>query len=130
MPGDCYASAGRHLMDAWIADREQGMTLVHGRPTLTVEPFAEYGHAWIEFLVPMEKLGELTGKKCELVMVYDTESEGVFPRELYYRVGQIDPEKCFRYDIDQMRHWVLSTGHWGPWEGPEACGPVDDRNKA
>ena len=125
MTGNCYASAGQHLMEAWTMGRDNGMVLVHGRPTLAVEPFIQYGHAWIEYKVKMDALSDITGKNVEVEMVLDTESGNVLQRDLYYLVGRIDPESCIRYSVDDMRRWVLKTGHWGPWEGPDACGPVE-----
>ena len=111
-------------MDKWLADQEEGMTLVHGRPTLQCEPFGEYGHAWIEYRQPLENMSKMFNKNIELEVVFDVVTGMTMPKELYYKAGKIDPDKCFRYDVDAMRRWVLDTGHWGPWEGPEACGPV------
>ena len=111
--GDCYEAAGRAFMNHcfgsvelldWI---ELGpVMLVHGRPTLTVEPFIEYGHAWIE-------IGD--------VLVYDAEREIVLPLAMFYQVGQIDQTKCLRYDFESVRRWTISTEHWGPWEGPDGA---------
>jgi len=124
MAGDCYANAGRHLMDLWLANKDEGFTLVHGRPILQAPPHIEYGHAWLEFRRPIPALSELTGRKCEMEMVLDVESGNLLPKELFYMAGEIDPDKCIRYTTDEMRRWVLDTGHWGPWEGPDGVGPV------
>ncbi len=110
--GDCYAAAGKKFMDHELgfaelfegADLIGPVMLVHGRPTLTVAPFIEYGHAWIE-------IGD--------VLAFDAEREIVMPLELFYRAGQIDPTKCLRYDYADLKRWTNLTEHWGPWEGPE-----------
>lgn len=121
--GNCYAAAGAFLLDAGVAGRAEGVTLVHGRPVLQVEPFCQYGHAWVEFT---EVLGELGGRTVAVELCRDCESGVTLPRQLYYHLGRIAEEDCFRYTIDDLRRWVLETGHWGPWEGPEACGPSDN----
>ena len=125
MKGNCYEVAGCYLLDAWTRGEAGNLVLVHGRPTLQVTPFCEYGHAWIEIAQNLERLGA----KAELVLCLDTESGVLVPRELFYKVGRIDPASCLRYRIEDLRRWVVETGHWGPWEGPEACGPVG-RSKA
>jgi len=114
--GNCYQAAGEFLMDKAFGGEHEGLVLVHGRPTLQVEPFCEYGHAWIEYEVPF---GDGTMTMCR-----DVERGVEFPVFMFYSVGNIDPDQCFRYTYPDLARWVTETGHWGPWEGPEACGPV------
>ena len=108
--GRCYETAGRMFQDIDMGLESpfpEGIgpvRLVHGQPTLTVEPFAVYGHAWLE-------AGPL---------VFDTEKQALIPKALYYRIGQIDEDSCFYYDRTKFRRMCLDHGHWGPWEGPEA----------
>lgn len=119
--GDCYAAAGRTLMDRWMAGEADELIVVHGQPTLQVAPFCQYGHAWLE---QPQTVGEVDGEVLTLVICTDAETGVSLPRELYYALGKIDPAQCFRYDWPSLRRWIQETGHWGPWEGPEACGPV------
>lgn len=109
MAGDCYESAGRYVMDDWMFGGDGSPTLVHGRPTLQVDPFCEYGHAWVEFTKQ-----DGAGRPVELVL--DTERSVVIPKDLYYQIGRIDPAQCLRYSFQEMRAWIARTGHWGPWE--------------
>lgn len=124
--GECYAAAGAALMDAWMLGEADDLVLVHGRPTLQVEPFCEYGHAWIERTLTA---GVLDGEEIRVVICRDAETGTTLIRELYYAVGKIDPAACFRYDFSALQRWVQKTGHWGPWEGPDACGPVEEEDE-
>jgi len=101
--GECFYSAGIYLMDKCLFNMEQRKTmrLVHGNPTLKKPPFIKYGHAWIE-------LNEDT--------VFDTEHRREVPKDLYYAVGNIDPEECFVYTYEEMAKQVKEHEHWGPWE--------------
>ncbi len=121
--GQCYSSAGEAMMDAWMSASDRNYVLVHGRPTLTVEPFIEYGHAWLEFREVLH------GSSIELDMCLDTETGTVVPQSIYYDAGNISPDSCHYYDMAELRAWVVKTGHWGPWEGPDACGPINSSNK-
>jgi len=118
MKGNCYKSSGEYLMDEWLKGEHEQYTLVHGIPTLTVEPFTRYGHSWIEFTAVV---GVIAGRQLKTVMCLDTETNNVVPRDLFYKVGRIKPEECFRYKFSEMRERINETGHWGPWEGPEVC---------
>ena len=115
--GDCYAAAGKLFMDSGLGLPESPLpeelgevVLVHGRPTLQRPPFCKYGHAWLE-------IGD--------VICYDAERKLAVPKALFYAVGNIDPDECYYYDMATFRKMVSEYGHWGPWEGPEACPPVD-----
>lgn len=79
---------------------EAGFHLVHGRPTLHIEPFIEYGHAWVE--------------KGDLVMDFTCGFIG--PRMLYYDLGKIDSQQSVAYTRDQALDRMLVSGHYGPWE--------------
>ena len=127
--GDCYeATANALLMPSFAGglDLPENAVLVHGRPTLTVEPFTEFGHAWIEYsrelpLPPTPGMpATITSWTC-----LDVANGGhrEIPRVMYYRVGNVDEAKCLRYTRDEARAFLLSHGHYGPWEGPEAVGP-------
>ena len=81
MVGDCYEAAANALLVSGFAsgvDLPDEAVLVHGRPTLTREPFEEYGHAWLE-------LGDVVFEVAN--------GRDIFVRrERYYEVGRIDPE--------------------------------------
>lgn len=114
--GDCYKAnaqaleahnLGNHIMPPAIGDA----VLVHGRPTLQVEPFVEYGHAWLE----------MDGKYC-----YDGETKQLHPKKMFYELGKIKEEDCLVYTYEQMEEFKLSHNHYGPWEGPEAQQPFTE----
>ena len=115
MVGDCYEAAANALLVSGFAsgvDLPDEAVLVHGRPTLTREPFEEYGHAWLE-------LGDVVFEVAN--------GRDIFVRrERYYEVGRIDPEQCLRYTKEQARKFVLYFCHYGPWEGPEAAPPLPE----
>lgn len=85
--------------------------LVHGMPTLTVPPYVKYGHAWLE-------IGD--------TFCYDAERDMIVPKALFYAVGKINPVECHEYNAGTFRAKVNEFGYWGPWDGLEACGPIDE----
>ena len=108
--GDCYSSSGSLVLDPFNGEYSS-WTLVHGRPTLRVPPYIEYGHAWLE-----SPDGEI---------IYDPTVEFEGPKMLYYALGNINPEDSFKYSREEARKKILEFGHWGPWEGVDAAPPVD-----
>ncbi len=113
--GDCYKAAGTLFMDLAVGmatpfPEELGeVVLVHGMPTLTIPPFSKFGHAWLE-------LGD--------VFCYDAERQMVVPKAIFYGIGKIIAEECYRYDLKTFRDRIAKFGHWGPWDGAEAQPPV------
>ena len=99
--GDCYAVAGNFMVFS-----DPGVVLVHGYPTLRRSPWKKFGHAWIEV--------ELEGQVLVKDMSNGKDIE--MPRELYYSVGNINPDECRRYTLADLRRYVTETKHWGPWE--------------
>ena len=102
--GTCYPEAANYLLGCAHEDA----ILVHGRPTLRVAPFIEYSHAWVE-------IGD---------EVIDPSSGFVGSKILYYAVGNIRDSDNHTYTKDTMLAYLLSYGHYGPWEGPEAVGTL------
>ncbi len=107
--GNCYEdNANTLLMHPGF---RKGWVLVHGHPTRTIEPYCQFGHAWLE-----------KGKR-----VFDAASGRMIPRDVYYRAGNIDYKDNRLYTRDQTRQFVLFSQHWGPWEGPDADPIPDER---
>lgn len=98
--GDCYRVA---LQMLWVLP---GWVLVHGRPTMTREPFCQYGHAWVE--------------DPDRRTVIDPQGY-VVAREIYYEAGSIDPELSFVYTAAEARKKLVEFEHYGPWEGVDAA---------
>lgn len=107
--GDCYMVAGKFALDKITG--LNGHTFV-GVPYLVhaeVEGQGaiqgiRYGHAWIE----------------DDIMVYDFSNgrEIIFPKRLYYSLGNIIEEKPkhFRYTFDEATRKMLDSGHFGAWD--------------
>lgn len=104
--GNCYEETARLLVDPFNSDYAD-WTLVHGRPVLQRPPFIRYGHAWLE------KDGE----------VYDPSAGVRMPVFFYYALGQITKEEMYRYSRKEARRHIITSGHWGPWEGIETDMP-------
>lgn len=104
--GDCYENAILYL----IANKREGLVLVHGRPTLQCPPFCQFGHAWVE-----------DGAWC-----IDAASGELIPKLVYYGVGRIDPALCFSYTREFALKMALKFKHYGPWEGVDAAPVVED----
>ena len=110
--GDCYKAAAYYLIDAHFSGRTRvdKLRLVHGILTLTRPPYLRFGHAWVEI---------------NDAVVYDAERDLAVPIVVFYAIGQIIPEECYIYDFEALRQKINEYGHYGPWEGPEGCPPVD-----
>ena len=91
-----------------LARPDEDLVLVHGRPSLTVPPFDQYDHAWVEYC------GEYCGG--EMFLALDTETGKVLPVVMYYVFGKVHSEECHRYKIDEVVDRLNETGHWGPWD--------------
>ncbi len=103
--GNCYQEAASMILDThrdWI--------LVHGRPTLAIPPYIEYGHAWIE--------------SPDREVVIDPSGREM-PRAVYYAFGNIDSDDNIEYTSEEAREKVIEFKHWGPWEGVDAEPPTE-----
>lgn len=101
---NCYKAAASLLIMPGPEPLPDEAVLVHGRPVLQRKPFCEYGHAWVEI---EERVVDRTNG-------YDG------PRVVYYALGQIDWRNCLLYTRNEARAFVVTTEHFGPWEGPDA----------
>lgn len=110
--GDCFEAAAQYILER----KEEGLTLVHGRPTLQCEPFMKYEHAWIEMILDGDHyVRDVSNGKDVFV-----------PRAVYYGLGQIVMEDCYRYTFNEMRTKLLEFKHWGPWDGPFGSPPMEE----
>ena len=125
--GWCYALALRTFVE-----RPQGLalgdsdtlTLVHGFPRLQVADRALYGHGWVEVERVLRMPEDLQGDWPDTlasVWCIDPIVDHALPREVYYRLGCIDPQHCRRWSDPQA---VLATlledgniGNWAPEDG-------------
>jgi len=107
--GDCYQAAGDFAIGKFYApqiDFRGEPYIVHAEVTGQGEiKGLRYGHAWVE----------------DDIFVYDYSNnrEIVFPKELYYMIGQVntsDPKKYQKYTFEQARKKMLDTGNYGSWD--------------
>lgn len=101
--GMCYQDC---VFKMFRTDEFKPWTLVHGRPTRSIEPFCQYGHAWLE--------------SPDGGTAYDVSAEIFMPLGWYYHFGKINPEHCYRYSWERAKVFMLELSHYGPWEGVDA----------
>ena len=115
--GDCYVAAGDIVMDYLISQRGFGAFnsefQFHGTPYLVHAEVAgqghlegiRYGHAWIE--------------DDQLVYDYSNGRKIVFPKQLYYSIGDVDvddPMKYQKYTFEEAKNRMMKTGNYGCWD--------------
>lgn len=113
--GQCYKTALLALADQPLMNQFKRLgsftqpILIHGYPRLTSGPLvgSKYGHAWIE-----------CGPWAMDVGCHEGADVKVVSKDLYYAVGQIDPEECYEYSLDVARHFAARWEHAGPWQPP------------
>lgn len=107
--GDCYQAAGDFAIGKFFApqiDFKGKPYIVHAEVSGQGEiEGLRYGHAWVE----------------DDIFVYDYSNnrEIVFPKDLYYMIGQVnteDPKKYQKYTFEQARKKMLDTGNYGSWD--------------
>lgn len=69
-------------------------------------------HAWVE--LDGVCYDDSLGKMIEL------------PTPLYYALGHV--KDVYRYSYLETLKWCLDTLHYGPWEGEEACPPLETKS--
>jgi hypothetical protein len=125
--GDCYEVHGRAMINGEIVgETDEGRinltefaTLVHAQISPVTRPdLGTYGHAWLEV-----NLGRDAHGTDEVVLVLElTNGQNLMmPRDAYYRLSR--PDEIYRYDLDDTARLAFEFGHWGPWEGSDACPP-------
>ncbi len=122
--GNCYevaALAVLHLA-AIEPDAAEDIRLVHGRPTLAVQPYEPYGHAWIE--IRNSQTRHMAEDDFTLCADVANGRNVRMSRLEYYGRGRINRHECFYYTPEEAQRMMVEYGHYGPWEGPEGCAPV------
>lgn len=108
--GDCYEAAANFIAKEVSKEDESKFFLCHGIVVGTGGDVVgvRYGHAWVE-MEPESGFGTL-------VIDRSNGRDITLPKELYYRVGSIDPANVIRYTKQQAMAKLSSTGHYGPWD--------------
>jgi hypothetical protein len=107
--GDCYYVAGQFAMGAlspkkikYIGTPYIVHAEVQGQGKVSD---IRYGHAWVE--------------DDELIYDFSNNREIVFPKQLYYAIGDIktdNPKKYRKYTFDEARKKMVETKHYGCWD--------------
>ena len=107
--GDCFFSAISKAQE--LAEAYDNVRVVHGVPLGTggEAEGIRYPHAWVEFT---QNIG---GIDIEFIADFSNGNEVVVPKELYYKIGNIDPEFNRAYSIDEIEEKIEENGHAGPW---------------
>lgn len=102
--GDCYEAAGRLILFGDDELNSYGeLYLIHGMvdgqgPLKGIR----YDHAWCE--------------DDHLIYDFSNGRRLIFPKQLYYSIGNIKESENFKYSKEEARKFILDTGTWGPWE--------------
>jgi hypothetical protein len=111
--GNCYQITLELIS---VIENETSYKLVYGRPVLSVPPYCQFGHAWLE---------------TDDGMVLDLAQGFTGPKDVYYALGQIDPALNIYYTRKEARALAVKHKHYGPWEGPDAgVKPKKKRSKS
>jgi len=97
--GDCFDANAEYLL--YHMNPNDNPLLVHGivRNSGDGKPM---GHCWIEH--------------GDEVICRANGNDLVLPKDLYYALGNINDENCFKYNHKEVLEWTGYTEHWGPWE--------------
>lgn len=113
--GDCFEVAAKAVMG------DPQRVLVHG----IVEPLdgsaPPHWHAWVEYETTYEHPGLPGPLRIDHVIDRSNGNDAEMATALYYKLGQIDPARCQRYDQWETARMLVLHEHWGPW--------VDDEGK-
>ena len=98
--GDCYAAAGRYIMD----NPDSHLQLVHGEVSgQGALEGTTFGHAWV--LDGDQVIDQSNGRNLRL------------PKVIYYALGGIDRiDNLHVYSREQALDRMLKHKHFGPWE--------------
>lgn len=102
--GDCYEAAGRLILYGDSEVNSYGeLYLIHGMVDgQGALEGVRYDHAWCE--------------DDHLIYDFSNGRRLIFPKQLYYKLGNIKDSENFKYSKDEARKFILSTENWGPWE--------------
>jgi len=107
--GDCYESAGRHIMDLWVFGRSTTAQLCHAEicPVCGLLEGVTYGHAWVE----------IDGIVHDRSMGRDIQMDPI----AYYAIGGIS--EVTRYAPEEACEYMRDSRHYGPWLDTKAATP-------
>lgn len=127
--GDCYSTAVR-VAAALEDDGKRNVRVVHGTVLYQgddprVPEGSHITHAWVEYdevvTVPDNAPPELRrawhDTAIPIVVDRSNGNNVEVPRQVYYGIGQV--ENPAKYTVEQAHIQMLSSGHYGPWDGTD-----------
>jgi hypothetical protein len=142
--GDCFSSAidtAKKLKKSLPEDQRDSIRIVHGMPLGTggEAEGIRFNHAWVETddvndtmqqimesmkNIPADARASYLGiaesmrETGMLTTIHDNSNgrEITMPLNLYYSVGDIDPEDLRKYTLEEAEEMMARHGHYGPWE--------------
>lgn len=118
--GDCFAVAANLVL------LDPTLTLCHGQPIGSGPDNGgkRYWHAWVERIdqvtIPANtaRLMPHDAFDLSLSVVVDRSNgkNSTWPREVYYALGHIHPDRVRRYDRQETITMLDRFRHWGPWD--------------
>lgn len=107
--GNCYPVAAAVGLAAERAGYKA--VVVHGKPTLQVEPFAPYDHAWVEVETRLGRMAVDLSNGCNAAL----------PVERYYALGKVEADKAI-YTPTEVWQLITENDHYGPFHIPVNAG--------
>lgn len=107
--GDCFEAAIFKARE--LADTYEDVRVVHGVPLGTggEAEGLRFPHAWVEFT---QMIGDFP---VEFVADFSNGNEVIIPKQMYYQIGNIDPDFNKSFDVDEVERLIDENGHAGPW---------------
>lgn len=102
--GLCYPNAFNFLS----ALKNSNYRLVHGWVTSQLKEIkgVRYSHAWLENIKTRTVVDPSASMDDPLVL----------SDFLYYKYGEIDPKRLFKYTRQEAIEMAVKTGTYGPWD--------------
>ena len=116
--GDCFEVAAKMVIPALNMGTGlpliEGGLLIHGMPTLQVEPFAKHVHAWVE--VEAEHPDAPNSYVWRYIHdLSNGKDVSVMPQAFYYYLGRINQDEVKQYTAEEAQRMIVEHGHFGPW---------------
>jgi hypothetical protein len=89
--------------------------VVHGKPTLMVEPFCVYDHAWVEVSFPFPTGGFPAEVQVTFCLDMSNGNRVCMPSGIYRMLGKIDDSQSVKYEVEGLVDLMLEKGHYGPY---------------
>lgn len=89
--------------------------VVHGKPTLSIEPFCVYDHAWVEVSIPFPTGGFPAEVMVTFCLDMSNGNRVCMSSGIYRMIGKIDDSQSVKYGVEELVDLMLEKGHYGPY---------------